>query len=274
MDPQLLPQVTALLATLPDPAAGSLIKTERRTLIWHQDTGAGHRAVLKMYRHRGPIAFLRERHTRYVVQREFEALDHLRKWGIPCSEPIGWAHGYSTEQGRFEILATREVAGADSLRSLADRTQAEGIPWDLAPLFRSVRRMHESGMFHGALHLRNILVARDAEGLAAFHVIDTPRALLYPGSIASTRMALFDLLLLASEAVKHLGIPGPNLPIQAYGLRDRPLQAFLRQLPGFQPTRFDRQRIRVEASLRLAHARFGRSRMRSLYREVTPGPDR
>lgn len=268
IDPPVFAQAAALFSESPSPSAESLIKNEFGTLIWPQDVGAQRRAILKMYRHRGPVASLRERTFRFRVQREFEALHHLQRWAIPCSEPIAWAHGHSAEHGRFEILATWEVAEAKSTRSLAEVTKAEIAHWDLSSLYRSVRRMHESGMFHRVLHLRNVLAGQDGAGDRAFYIIDTPGALLFPHSIVGTRMASFDLLNLSSQAVRKLGLSESLIPLEAYGLDEPSLRALRPRLPGFQPTRFDRQLIKAEADLRLMVARRGGARLSSSYRQV------
>lgn len=268
IDPLVFAQAAALFSQSPSPSADSLLKDEPDTLIWSQDVGAQRRAILKMYRCRGPLTTLRERTFRFRVQREFEALHHLQRWGIPCSEPIAWARGHSSEHGRFEVLATWEVADSKSLRALADVTKAENIRWDLSSLYKSLRRMHESGMFHGVLHLRNVLASRDGAGNRSFYIIDTPGALLYPRSIVGTRMALFDLLLLSSQAVRHLGLSASHIPLEAYGLDEPSLRALRPRLPGFQPTRFDRQLIKAQAALRLAGARVGGPRFTRSYRQV------
>ncbi len=265
LDPLVLAHAAALFRGSPSPAAESLLKNEPDTLIWAQEVGAPRRAILKMYRHRGPITTLRERTFRFRVQREFDALSHLQCWGIPCSEPIAWAHGESAEHGRFEILATWEVAEAQSLRALAGVTTAENIPWDLAPLYRDLRRMHESGMFHGVLHLRNVLAGRDASGERAFFIIDTPGALLYPRSIVGTRMAHFDLLLFSSQAIRHLNLTPAQIPLGAYGGAAGVLRP---RLAAFHPTRFDRQRIKAEAALRLVGAGRWSPRSKLPYRRI------
>ena len=242
LDPLVFAPAAALFRAPPSPAAEALLKNEPDTLIWAQDVGAERRAILKMYRHRGPITTLRERLFRFRVQREFEALHHLQWWGIPCSEPIAWAHGHSAEQGRFEILATWEVAEAKSLRAhWRTRRKPETSSWDLSPLYRNLRRMHESGMFHGVLHLRNVLAGRDDAGEQAFFIIDTPGALLYPGSIVGTTMALFDLLLFSSQASRLLGISAPGHA--AGGLRHGCSLTATRSGHGyrFSPDAFDRQ---------------------------------
>jgi hypothetical protein len=265
LDPLVRAHAAALFSASPSPSAGSLLKNEPDTLIWAEDVGAHRRAVLKMYRHRGPVTTLRERTFRFRVQREFEALSHLQRSNIPCSEPIAWAHGQSAEHGRFEILATWEIAGAQSLRSLAGLTKAEDIRWDLSPLYRDLRRMHESGMFHGVLHLRNVLAGHDGTGERAFYIIDTPGAMLYPISIVGSSMARFDLLLFSSQAMRHLEMPAAQIPLEAYGA-DAP--ALRPHLAGFQPTRFDRQLIKAEAAVRLMIARRGLARMGPSYYQV------
>lgn len=269
IDPLAFPHAAALFREPPSPAPDTLIKNEPDTLIWAQDIGAERRAILKMYRHRGPITSLRERVFRFRVQREFEALHHLQWWGIPCSEPIAWAHGHSPEHGRFEVLATWEVTEGKSLRALADVTRQEKTSWDLSSLYKSLRRMHESGMFHGVLHLRNVLAGRDETGEAGFFIIDTPGTLLYPRSIVGTSMAEFDLLLFSSQAVRHLGIAESRIPLEAYGTDEAFLNGMRARLPGFQPTRFDRQRMKAEAALRLLVARRGGVRLRSSYRQMS-----
>lgn len=266
LDPLVFAHAAALFSESPSPAAEALLKNEPDTLIWAQDVGAQRRAILKMYRHRGPVTTLRERAFRFRVQREFEALHHLQQQGIPCSEPIAWAHGDSAEHGRFEILATWEVAEAQSLRALAGVTKAEGIRWDLSPLYGNLRRMHESGMFHGVLHLRNVLAGRDGAGERAFYIIDTPGALLYPKSIVATSMARFDLLLFSSQALRYLELPAAQLPLEAYSA-DAP--ALRSRLAGFQPTRLDRQLIKAEAALRLVIARRGGTRQRLAYQQLS-----
>ena len=265
LDPLMFAHAATLFRAPPSPAAGALIKSEPETVIWAQDVGAERRAIVKMYRHRGPITTWRERTFRFRVQREFEALSHLQSRGIPCSEPLAWAEGRSAEHGRFEILATWEVAEARSLRTLAASAKADNLRWDLSSLYRDLRRMHESGLFHGVLHLRNVLAGRDDAGEWAFYLIDTPGAMLYPRSIVGTSMARFDLLLLSSQAVRHLELPEAQIPLEAYGT-DAP--ALRPHLAGFHPTRFDRQRIKAEAALRLLVARRGVPRLRSTYRQI------
>jgi len=79
---------------------------------------------------------------------EFRMLRALRERGIAAAEPVAWAR-----EGAQTILFTREIAGAEVLRSR---------PWTrplLRQLARFVRRLHDAGFRHDDLHVGNILVA-------------------------------------------------------------------------------------------------------------------
>jgi len=47
----------------------------------------------------------------------YDALLRLSRHGVPCSEPLFWAHGEAEVHGRFELLATREIEGAVPLKA-------------------------------------------------------------------------------------------------------------------------------------------------------------
>lgn len=253
--PRGVPSALPLFAAPPVPPTAGRIKDDPETLIWPQALSDGRRAIVKMYRQRGALALARERLSRFRVQREYEALVRLSASGVPCSEPLGWAHGRSDEHGRYELLATLEIPAA---RSLMELVRDGGVrELDLAPLFRSVRRMHEGGAFHGALKLHNVLGARGSGGEFGFHVIDMPRALLYRGSIVGTPMGEFDLLRLATDAARILGWPAERVPLAAYGLDEAERARILARMPGFKATKGVRLRIRLRAQLAQLAERFG-----------------
>ena len=248
--PRRFPSQTKLFQSVPSPQPEGLIKDEADTLIWREELEDGRRAIVKMYRHRSVFDFARERLSRFRVQREHEVLTRLFSARVPCCEPLAWAYGRAPEHGRYECLATVEIDGARTALELL--SSQKGEHWDLAPLFRIVRRMHESGVFHGVLKLHNILVVPGRE--LAFYVIDTPRAVLYSGSIVGTRMAWFDLLRLSSDAARTLGWPASRLPLEEYGLDEADRRTCLSHLQHFDPTKLVRARIRVCAVL----SRFGK----------------
>jgi len=245
--PRCFPPGSPLFAAPPAPPAAGRLKDDAETIIWPADLEDGRRAIVKMYRRRGAAAFLRERLSRFRVQREYAALAQLSASGVPCSEPLAWAYGRSVEHGRYELLATLEIPAARSVMELVRDGQERHL--DLAPLFRSVRRMHEGGVFHGALKLHNVLGARGRGGELGYHVIDMPRALLFRGSLVGTPMADFDLLRLATDAARVLGEPAERLPLAEYGLDERARRDVLARMPGFRASKGARMRIHVRGQL-------------------------
>lgn len=248
------------LTELAIPPPGERIKNERRTWIWRQPLAglpAGEHAVLKLYRHRGALAGLRSRWWAARVEREFVALERMQRHGLPCTEPLGWCCGRSAEHGRHELLATREIAGAVSLRRLAEDDPASAARLDLAALFRDTARLHRSGVFHGTLWASNILIV-PGEGPASHHFSDPPRSVLYRGDIRGTAMARGDLLDLCHSVGQVLPLPPERLPLDAYGLEPAQRERLLARLRRYRPAKIARGLLRGMALLR---SRAGRARL-------------
>jgi tRNA A-37 threonylcarbamoyl transferase component Bud32 len=217
-------------STLPaDPAHGVLIKEERKTVVWRQTLPDGTRAVMKLYRHRKPSWL--ERRGLYTgrAEREFRALCQLEDHRVACSAPLFWACGESPETGRYELLATREVPDATDLHDWLKKHAGTTGP-DLRPLFALAAAMHRTGLQHGALLGRNVLMAgRD------FYLIDLPRSQRFGGSIEGRGPGWFDLKVLLQSLTPFLPdealIPAlsgyPRLPIPAanlvHAMRPQPL---------------------------------------------------
>ncbi len=212
-----------------DPAAGVLIKEERKTVVWRQALPDGTRAVLKLYRHRKPTWL--ERRGLYTgrAEREFCALVHLDDHRVACSAPLFWARGETAELGRYELLATREVPGAmdlhDRLKQGVDKNAL-----DLTGLFALIAALHRSGLQHGALLGRNVLLAGND-----YFLIDLPRSQRFGRSIEGLGPGLFDLHVLVQSLTPFLsdevlihGLAGyPRLPVPAadlvHAMRPQPL---------------------------------------------------
>lgn len=207
-------------ALVADPAAGTLIKEERKTVVWRQTLPDGTPAVLKLYRHRKPS--LLERAGLYTgrAEREFRALCHLEDHGVACSAPLFWAVGETPDTGRYELLATREVPGALDVRDWLDR-HAGKQPLDLVPLFALAAAMHRTGLQHGAFLGRNVLLAGHD-----FFIIDLPRSQRFGRSIEGRGPGLFDLKVFIQSLTPYLPdealVPGlsgyPRLPVPAKDL--------------------------------------------------------
>ena len=231
----------------------NLIKAEYGTLVWSEPLEDGGRAIIKLYRRRPFYDPLRRWFLPYRAEREFKALTHLVRHGIPCSEPLSWSHGRRDPHGLYELLVTREVAGATSLDKLLKRP---GAVTDLASLLRLVRHMHDSGLSHGGLAPRNILVSFPAAGAPAFHIIDMSYSCIFPRGIAGTRMATFDLLDLIYRIDSHFPAERCRAWLADYGLDESAVQKLMRGLEHYRPRGHWAHLRRGETDLRSALARL------------------
>jgi len=231
----------------------NLIKAEYGTLVWSEPLEDGGRAIIKLYRRRPFYDPLRRWFLPYRAEREFKALTHLVRHGIPCSEPLSWSHGRRDPHGLYELLVTREVAGATSLDKLLKRP---GAVTDLASLLRLVRHMHDSGLSHGGLAPRNILVSFPAAGAPAFHIIDMSYSCIFPRGIAGTRMATFDLLDLIYRIGSHFPAERCRAWLADYGLDASAVQKLMRGLEHYRPRGHWAHLRRGETDLRSALARL------------------
>jgi hypothetical protein len=179
-------------------------------------------------------------------------LSHLVGHGIPCSKPLSWSHGRRDPHGLYELLVTHEVAGATALDKLLKQP---GAVTDLAPLLRLVRRMHDSGVSHGGLAPRNVLVSFPAPGAPVFHLIDMSYSHIFPRGIAGTRMATFDLLDLMYRIRGHF--PPECCPtwLADYGLDESGVRRLMTALEHYRPRRPWSHLRRGETDLRAAMAR-------------------
>jgi hypothetical protein len=196
------------------PSRDQLIKDEPGTLVWREMGPDGIPRVVKLYRRRGLLSLVRCRLTRFRVEREYRRLRRLARWGVPCTEPLGWATGRTRGHGSWEALVMREVPGAIQLRDHLDRT--DGIE-GLADLFRIVRRMHQAGLCHQALYARNVLVRPGAPPPERYYISDLPRSWTFPQGLAGTGVARHDLLDL-TWSIREQGVPAEAIPVEAYAL--------------------------------------------------------
>ncbi|MBM2853575.1 MAG: hypothetical protein HW417_503 [Steroidobacteraceae bacterium] len=231
----------------------TLIKAEYGTLVWSEPLQGGGRAIMKMYRRRPFYDPVRRWFLPYRAEREFKVLSHLVRHGVACSEPLSWSHGHHDPHGRFELLVTREVAGATALDKLL---KEPGAVTDLSPLLRLTRRMHDSGVSHGGLAPRNILVSFPVAGAPTFHIIDMSYSHIFPRGIAGTRMATFDLLDLVYRIGSHFPAQRCSAWLADYGLDASAVQKLMRGLERYRPRGHWAHLRRGETDLRAAMARL------------------
>jgi hypothetical protein len=262
-----LPEVTpALRAALVFPSANPLLKEEPKTCIWRLALPSGESAIVKLYRRRGVLNLLRgdsgnrfSPFRRCRVEHEFSALSLLADAAIPCSLPLLWGWGQAAEHGRFELIVTREILNATNLKEhFAQAGQALSTV-DLRPLSRMLRRMHERGVYHGALSPKNILVVEQAGSVRSFYLIDMARAVCFPGDITGSRMAWFDLLSLMRRLRQSCRGLDCHVLLQEYGLPADAIEKFLHELQRFRPTRHTRNWLAFRFRLKAMFSRRRRS---------------
>jgi hypothetical protein len=96
--------------------------------------------------------------------------------------------------------------------------------------------MHRSGVYHGALSTKNILIDTTDSTQAKYFHIDLARGWLFPDSILGKQIARFDLLKLVNKIESRLGI-GYCLPyLSQYGLEGEAIQKFYRDTERYKST--------------------------------------
>ncbi len=232
-----------------------LFKAEPTTLIWSDPLPDAGRMVVKMYRRRAFYDPIRRWLLPYRAEREFELLAHMHQRGIPCPEPLWWSHGSNRAHGRHELLATREITGCKSLKSLLQVSVAAPLP-DLTPLFFLARRMHGTGISHGAFFPSNILVSMPLRHPPEYHVLDLAHGCRFSRNIVGTRPAEFDLLDMLRAIEKQQPLKRCVHWLAGYGLGETGTAKFLQKLDGHRIERPWRHLHRAETDTRAAWDRI------------------
>lgn len=134
--------------------------------------------------------------------RELRATERARRAGVSVPEVLAaWRR---PRAGVFHEgwLLTREVPAARDLPAvLADGAR---IPAAFSAIGREVRRLHEAGVVHGDLHVKNVLV-----GATGVTILDFDRARIVdpaPRSLCVGNLLRFD------RSVEKLTLSGPVVP--------------------------------------------------------------
>lgn len=122
--------------------------------------------------------------------------------------------------------------------------------------------MHDSGVSHGGLAPRNILVSLAAATPPAFHIIDMSYSCIFPQGIAGTRMATFDPLYLLYGIRPHFPAGRCEAWLADYGLDASAARRLMTALERYRPRRPWSHLRRGETDLRAAIARLRAPRSR------------
>jgi hypothetical protein len=119
--------------------------------------------------------------------RELRAAESARAAGVNVPEPLAIAAVRTFGPFHRLIVVSREIEGAEDLLSLSGRLSSARKRELLARVADAMRRLHEAGVYHADLTMKNILVAD-----SGVYIIDLDKARL-PG----TRTADLDVQNLA-----------------------------------------------------------------------------
>ena len=230
---------------------GEIVKAEAKCLIFSDRSDDSIPAVRKIYRHRGPANFIREKILWFRAEREYRILVHLTACGISCSRPLNWTYGYCREFGFYEILSTRQIPAAVCLREFLSCSSNLKDTIDLGPLFHTVLRMHNCGVYHGALSTKNILVVFRIDGVPEYYLVDLASGWLFARSIRTKRIARYDLFKLVKNLEAALGTGFCRPYLAQYGLSSKTIDNFYRDLAPYRSLSRKQRRIKNWLKIRI-----------------------
>lgn len=143
------------------------------------------RLIIRDYKHGGLLGKLfgsvfcngnRPLHELYLNEVAFQK-------GVPCAEVIAitkkkvWGIFYQA------TFISKEISGADDLIQFLQKSSLEYLQRTkksiMSALVRSIRKMHDAGIYHADLHLKNILVKKDSNGGFQVYIIDLDKSVIF-----------------------------------------------------------------------------------------------
>ena len=224
----------------------TFFKDTTETRVWASAMPRGARVFFKLYRHRSLASVLAGRFVRCRAEREYARLLILYRAGVRCCEPLVFARGRSREDGRFELIGTREIPYARQLKAFLAEARDAGRTPDLTGLFATIRSMHTAGVYHGSLTPNNLVVSEEPGRPPEFYVVDLPRGIDFPHSLKGTPMAWYDLVHFVYRTGAEAGRENCLGILDTYGFTPAEKKKFLAFLETYQPTKFLRWRLRNE----------------------------
>jgi hypothetical protein len=222
------------------------IKADRGTVVFPWPPQGEQRMIVKVYGQMGVLNWVRKQFVGYRARREFHTLALLRAAGVDCCEPLFWGTGHSRELGLFEVLATREVAGAVTLQQCAASLTPEERARAFEHVFEQLARVHRAGVYHGAPFPSNVLLAGGRASPNAIVLVDLEKSVRYGRDIRGSRMATRDLVDLVQATGACAGKGYARAGSVRYGLDDAAIARVLARARGYRSSKFRRYRGRAE----------------------------
>jgi hypothetical protein len=246
------------LSTVPGWRRGTLvvdvpahpIKEDRGTVVFSWPPDGDGRQILKVYGEMGTFNWMRKLVVGYRARREFSTLAVLRAAAVDCCEPLYWGTGRSSERGRFEMIATREVPRAVTLAARAASLAPDERAEVLGRVAEQLARAHAAGVYHGAPFLTNVLVCAAGASASGIIWVDLEKSICFARDIRGSRMAVFDLVNLVNSTFKFMGAGHARAALGRYGLADAEMQRVFAAIDAFRSSKLQRRRRRVEYLVR------------------------
>jgi hypothetical protein len=201
-------------------------------------TPGGDQIYLKRYRY--PRRLWRHSLRPCRALREWRALQLLRQEGTPAPEPLAWGE---ERQGLRLYACALVTRGLPETRNAAELLEEEELTLSLLRAgVDAIARLHEKGLAHRDLFLRNILVQGIASATPRLAFLDAARGGRHPGAWLEDLVHLdLDLsgalspsrrLVLLRRYLRHRGdaVPVPLLVVaRKVAVRRRRLQESIRR---------------------------------------------
>lgn len=171
---------------LPDPrelshsGAARLIKKSAGRMIFEARLEAGGGTVdtvVKVYRHRGAIEWLKANFLGTKARTEWRILNAARERGLPVVDPVAYGERRRAGFLRESVLLTRRV---DASMTLREALFSSEVPFPRRRVIRQlaevISEMHDRGIHHRDLHPGNFLIHRDNAGTLGIAILDLHRA--------------------------------------------------------------------------------------------------
>lgn len=157
-----------------------------------QTNGEDGRLIVRRYRHGGLLGIITgDLFWNYARPlNELLVSEHGRAMGMATLEVVAIIkHQVSPPFFRADLI-TREITGAiDLIRCVKEENRLlKKKRVIIRKAARAIRVMHDIGIYHGDLHLKNLLVKIDRNDNVAVYIIDMDKSVLYPRMDITKRM--------------------------------------------------------------------------------------
>ncbi len=147
----------------------------------------GETALIRAYRHGGALRRITGGLFFTWPPRPFRELsitEELRRRGIPTVEVYGACMEAVVGPLYRGWLVTRELRGAQDLWAAfqSGLIRDLGVESSLRAVAKCLRSLHQEGVFHSDLNLKNLLVRREPDGVKGY-IIDFDKAMLVLGNL-------------------------------------------------------------------------------------------